>query len=45
MSFKEKYSTKEEKDKIKITNEAYAVGEMLEELAIMAEKIRRILIK
>ena len=34
MNFKDKYSTKDEEGKIKITSEAYAVGEMLQEVVL-----------
>ena len=30
MNFKEKYSIKDEQGKIKITNEAFAIGDMIE---------------
>ena len=32
MNFKDKYSTKDEIGKVKITTEAYAIGEMIQEL-------------
>jgi len=32
MNFKDKYSIKDEEGKVKITNEAFAVGELLQEI-------------
>ena len=45
MEFKDKYSTEDEKDKIKISKEAFAVGEMLQELSDKLERLRLAAIK
>ena len=34
MNFKDKYTIKDEEGKVKITNDAYAIGDMIEALII-----------
>ena len=52
MKFTDKYTTEElkskddkEKDKVSLSNDAYALGEVLEELKIKIEHVRVSLIK
>ena len=40
MKFKDKYSTETEVDKIKITPEAFAIGEMIQVLIDKIERVR-----
>lgn len=40
MAFKDKYSDKEEGGKKKITIEAFAIGELLEQVEIQIRKLR-----
>lgn len=42
MAFKDKYSFKDEEGKVKITAEAFAVGEMLEKLFNILSKMARL---
>lgn len=41
MDFKEKYTIKDEPEKVKITPEAFALGDIIQELINKLEQIRR----